>query len=221
MISFRTMKAQEGCSEEIAAYAERLGTVALGCDLPMFLIFSGITGSKQAALLLDVQERVAKHGARVMHIDAWQYAELSLEGMRGAFRQAVAMQPEEGRFVVLLDGLDYLLVGKALEILEALKIFQMREDTVLIVVTGSDLVSLAVKRIEDETPTMGEFYEKQASGVTAARERGMRFGRPQIPLPPGFISARDQWRNGSLTIKEAAERCGMPMSTFYAKARLG
>ena len=221
MMSFRTMRAQEGGSEEIATCAERLGTVALGCDMPMFLIFSGLTGSSQAALLLDVQERLARHGARVMHVDAWQYVDMSLEGMRGAFRQAVAMQPERGRLVILLDGLDYLLVGKALELLEALKIFQVRDDTVLVVVTGSEHVALAVKRIEDGTPTMGEFYEKQASGVTAARERGVRFGRPQDPLPPGFITARDQWRNGSLTIKEAAERCGMPMSTFYSKARLG
>ena len=221
MMSFRTMKAQEGGSEEIAACAERLGTVALGCDLPMFLIFSGLTGSRQAALLLGVQERMARHEARVMHIDAWQYADLSLEGMRGAFRQAVAMQPESGRLVVLLDGLDYLPLGKGLEILEALKIFQTRNDTVIVVATGSELVALAVKRIEDETPTMGDFYEKQAAGVTAARERGVRFGRPQDPLPPGFITARDQWRSGSLTIREAAERCGMPMSTFYSKARLG
>ena len=221
MMSFRTMKAQDGDSEEVAACAERLGTVVLGCDMPMFLVFSGIAGSKQVALLLDVQEKVMKHDARVMHIDAWQYAALSLEGMCGAFRQSIAMQPEDGRLVVLLDGLDYLPLGKGLEILEALKIFQRKEKIVIVVATGSDLVALAVKRIEDETPTMGDFYEKQAEGVTAARERGIRFGRPQDPLPPGFLKARDDWRNGNLTIKEAAAKCGMPMSTFYAKARLG
>lgn len=61
--------------------------------------------------------------------------------------------------------------------------------------------------------------QRQAEGIAEAKKRGVRFGRPRKPLPRNFEAEREKWRNGQKTIAEAAKACGMPESTFYAKAR--
>jgi DNA invertase Pin-like site-specific DNA recombinase len=68
--------------------------------------------------------------------------------------------------------------------------------------------------------------QRQAEGITAAKARGVRFGRPPAPLPENFHSVYQQWKNGKITGLEAAKACEMPMSTFryradaYEKAKL-
>lgn len=57
--------------------------------------------------------------------------------------------------------------------------------------------------------------ERQREGIHAARMRGVQFGRPQNPLPDNFGQAYDEWQSGNLSVREAAERCGMSFSTFY------
>lgn len=61
--------------------------------------------------------------------------------------------------------------------------------------------------------------KRQSEGIAAAKARGVRFGRPPHPLPEDFDVCHKLWRNGTLTIREAAEKCAMPSSTFYEKAR--
>lgn len=60
--------------------------------------------------------------------------------------------------------------------------------------------------------------QRQAEGIAAARARGVRFGRPPRPLPENFREVHRQWRNKKITLRQAAEACGMPEGTFYAKA---
>lgn len=59
---------------------------------------------------------------------------------------------------------------------------------------------------------------RQAEGIAAAREKGVRFGRPPHPLPKDFESTFEEWLRKEITTREAAERCRMPMATFYSKA---
>ena len=61
--------------------------------------------------------------------------------------------------------------------------------------------------------------QRQAEGIAAAKKRGVQFGRPKKLLPKGFRQQCEHWRNGELTLAEAAKNCGMPLSTFYNKAR--
>ena len=61
--------------------------------------------------------------------------------------------------------------------------------------------------------------QRQAEGIAAAKKRGVQFGRPRKQLPKGFQQQREHWRNGEITLAEAAKNCGMPLSTFYHKAR--
>lgn len=61
--------------------------------------------------------------------------------------------------------------------------------------------------------------QRQAEGIAAAKVRGVRFGRPEIPLPDNFFEVRSRWRNKEISVKEAAKLCGMSKSTFHDKAR--
>ncbi len=60
--------------------------------------------------------------------------------------------------------------------------------------------------------------QRQAEGILAARQRGIQFGRPKIPLPDNFQSVCIRWRNKELSMREAARQCGLAESTFYDKA---
>ena len=64
-----------------------------------------------------------------------------------------------------------------------------------------------------------EFIRKrQAEGIAAAKAKGVKFGRPPIPLPDNFHPVHKAWRAKKLTLKQAAAACGMPEGTFYSKA---
>lgn len=60
--------------------------------------------------------------------------------------------------------------------------------------------------------------QRQAEGIAAAKARGVRFGRPPLPLPDNFQQVHQAWRGKELTLRQAAELCEMPKDTFYAKA---
>ncbi len=60
---------------------------------------------------------------------------------------------------------------------------------------------------------------RQAQGIAAAKERGVKFGRPSLPVPDDFDVVLRQWKNREITLKEASLLCNMPKGTFYDKAR--
>ena len=60
--------------------------------------------------------------------------------------------------------------------------------------------------------------QRQAEGIAAAKARGVKFGRPPLPIPDNFGKLIEDWRAGKITIEEAAEACGMCAKTFYSKA---
>lgn len=60
--------------------------------------------------------------------------------------------------------------------------------------------------------------ERQEEGIRAARERGVKFGRPCYSLPDDFYKEALRWKRGKISCREAAENCGMSSSTFHKKA---
>ena len=60
--------------------------------------------------------------------------------------------------------------------------------------------------------------KRQAEGIAAANNRGVKFGRPERPLPDNFNQVHQDWRNKKMTLQQAANACEMPVGTFYAKA---
>ena len=60
--------------------------------------------------------------------------------------------------------------------------------------------------------------KRQAEGIAAAKARGVKFGRPALPLPENFYAVHKAWRGKKIALRQAAAACGMPVGTFYAKA---
>lgn len=60
--------------------------------------------------------------------------------------------------------------------------------------------------------------QKRTKERAAAESRGTRPGPKPRELPEDFEMLRKAWRNKKLTLKAAAEICGMPQSTFYNAA---
>ncbi|WP_029541154.1 recombinase family protein [Selenomonas sp. AB3002] len=81
----------------------------------------------------------------------------------------------------------------------------------------SDLVLQILSFVAENERT--SIRQRQAEGIAAAKERGVRFGRPQRKIPQEFYRQCEKWRQGKVTLAQAAEKCGMPASTFYYKAR--
>ena len=81
----------------------------------------------------------------------------------------------------------------------------------------SDIVLQVLSFVaENERTTI---RQRQAEGIAAAKAKGVKFGRPPLPLPDNFYEVHKSWRAKKITLKEAANACNMPVGTFYGKAR--
>lgn len=63
-----------------------------------------------------------------------------------------------------------------------------------------------------------ERCKRQRECVAAAQARGVRFGRAPKPLPEDFDEFYQAWRGGELSLREAAESCGMDKNSFHRAA---
>lgn len=66
----------------------------------------------------------------------------------------------------------------------------------------------------------GNIRQRQAEGIAAAKARGVKFGRPSRHLPGNFHEVYQRWTAGKLTNAEAAEECGMAVSSFRYRAKV-
>jgi DNA invertase Pin-like site-specific DNA recombinase len=57
--------------------------------------------------------------------------------------------------------------------------------------------------------------QRQAEGIATAKANGVRFGRRCKALPDNFGDVRLAYRNGQMTLREAADACGVAKSTFH------
>ena len=61
--------------------------------------------------------------------------------------------------------------------------------------------------------------KRQAEGIAAAKLRGVRFGRPEKPLPNDFSELVAQWERRQIRTKDIVKQCNVSRSTFYAKLK--
>ena len=59
--------------------------------------------------------------------------------------------------------------------------------------------------------------KRQAQGIAAAKARGVRFGRPQKPVPDNFDELLLKWKRGELTNEDITRICGISETTFYRR----
>lgn len=80
----------------------------------------------------------------------------------------------------------------------------------------SDVVLALLSYVAENERT--NIKQRQAEGIAAAKARGVKFGRPPLPIPQNFYQMHKDWRAGKITIEEAANACNMCPKTFYSKA---
>lgn len=57
--------------------------------------------------------------------------------------------------------------------------------------------------------------QRQAEGIAAAKAKGVKFGKPTIPLPDNFPELYQEWQEARISLKEFANICNMGRSTIY------
>lgn len=62
--------------------------------------------------------------------------------------------------------------------------------------------------------------KRQAEGIKAAKEKNVKFGRPEIEIPSNFMEICEKWKKGEITATSAIELTGMKRTTFYKQVKL-
>jgi len=82
--------------------------------------------------------------------------------------------------------------------------------------TGTLIADIVLQLLSYVAQTEREnIRQRQAEGIAAAKLRGVRFGPLPRSLPDNFNEMHQAWRHDKLSLREAAEACGLPKSTFY------
>lgn len=61
--------------------------------------------------------------------------------------------------------------------------------------------------------------KRQEQGIAAAKAKGIRFGRPEIPMPDDFEKIIQDLEKGRITTTKAIELSELSESTFYRRLR--
>lgn len=85
--------------------------------------------------------------------------------------------------------------------------------------TGTLVADIVLQLLSYVAQTEREYiHQRQAEGIAAALERGVRFGPERIPMPEGFEQLAEDWRNGYVTATEAGRQLGISRKTFTRRA---
>ena len=61
--------------------------------------------------------------------------------------------------------------------------------------------------------------KRQAQGIAAAKAKGVRFGRPEKPVPDNFGDIVNRWEKKEIKISDVVKICDMSEPTFYRRLR--
>ena len=59
--------------------------------------------------------------------------------------------------------------------------------------------------------------QRQAEGIAVAKAKGVRFGNRRIKEPDEFEYYYQEWSEGRISLRKAAEKLGISYSTFYRR----
>lgn len=116
---------------------------------------------------------------------------------------------EQWRIITKEKGADIVVIDMPL--------LDTRREKNLLGTLISDIV-LALLSYVAENERMN-IKQRQVEGIAAAKARGVKFGRPPLPLPDNFYQVHKEWRAGKISVTQAAKACGLPQSTFFRKAK--
>ena len=81
----------------------------------------------------------------------------------------------------------------------------------------SDIVLQVLSFVAENERT--NIRQRQAEGIAAAKARGVRFGRPEKPMPADFPQIIKSWERRQIAFPEVLKRCDMSKATFYRRLR--
>ena len=81
--------------------------------------------------------------------------------------------------------------------------------------TGTFVADLVLQILSYVAQTEREnIRQRQREGIAAARMRGVRFGRPRMPVPEQFVGLKQEWEQKNISSRQAAKRLGISQDTF-------
>lgn len=81
--------------------------------------------------------------------------------------------------------------------------------------TGTLIADIVLQLLSYVAQTEREFIrQRQAEGIAAAKERGVKFGRRPMERPREYEYIKLQWCAGHISAREAARRLGITHRTF-------
>lgn len=82
--------------------------------------------------------------------------------------------------------------------------------------TGTLIADIVLQLLSYVAQTEREnIRRRQAEGIAAAKAKGVHFGPQPRAMPDSFEQLRRAWRDRRISLRAAAEACGVPRSTFY------
>lgn len=91
--------------------------------------------------------------------------------------------------------------------------------------TGKDLMGTFIADLvlqllsfisENERKTI---RQRQREGIEAAKQRGVKFGRPEKSLPDNFEQLYNKWLAKEISAAQIAQQCNFTTATFYNKIK--
>lgn len=81
--------------------------------------------------------------------------------------------------------------------------------------TGTFIADLVLQILSYVAQTEREYIKKrQAEGIAAAKQRGVKFGRPKLSIPEEFDQCRTLYETNQITSREAAAMLQVSQPTF-------
>lgn len=81
--------------------------------------------------------------------------------------------------------------------------------------TGTFIADLVLQILSYVAETERQsIKQRQREGIEAAIKRGVKFGRPCIPIPEEFYDLKEKWLNKKITSREAATTINVSQDTF-------
>ena len=116
---------------------------------------------------------------------------------------------EQWRIITKEKGADIVVIDMPL--------LDTRRDKNLLGTFISDIVLALLSYVAENERI--SIRQRQAEGIAAAKAKGVKFGRPSVPLPDNFYKVYEQWKDKKLTLRQAAKSCNLATSTFFDKAK--
>ncbi len=86
--------------------------------------------------------------------------------------------------------------------------------------TGRFIADLVLQILSYVAQTEREFIKKrQAEGIAAAKEKGVKFGAKRKDVPMEFQKYKQAWENGEISLRKAARCLNISHTTFYRRCK--